>query len=76
MTIFLTSTEIAELTGYLKPIKQIYWLKTQGFTFRIAADGRPRIDRSHYLKLMGGHADTSHQRTEPNFDSLENLKNR
>jgi hypothetical protein len=70
--LFLTTDELVELTGYQKPKKQAAWLKSEGFTHRIAADGHPRVDRAHYLKLMGGSADaaTVHRRTEPNFDNL------
>lgn len=69
----LTQHELVELTGYLQPGKQNEWLRLQGFTFRVAADGRPRVDRSHYLKLMGGGSNESMRtKTQPNFCSLEN----
>lgn len=67
--LFLTAGELRELTGYSKPKYQIAWLRAQGFTFRIAADGHPRVDRSHYLKMMGGAA-THHKKTEPDFGGL------
>jgi len=70
MSLFLTSKELGELTGYQKPKCQIAWLRTQGFTYRIAADGHPRVDRTHYLKLMGGMAEGQHKKTEPNFNHL------
>lgn len=71
MTTFLSHLEIVELTGYKIPSKQINWLRLQGFIFRIAADGYPRIDRSHYLKLMGGYNNNIQPKTEPNFNSLK-----
>jgi hypothetical protein len=74
MSLFLTAKELRDLTGYQKPGRQIAWLRTQGFTFRTAADGHPRVDRSHYLKLMGGTVDsTQRKKTEPNFSGLLNL---
>lgn len=73
MSLFLTAEELRYLTGYQKPGRQTAWLRTQGFTFRIAADGHPRVDRSHYLKLMDGTADTmQRKKTEPNFGCLLN----
>lgn len=74
MTTFLTHPEIIELTGFKKPSKQISWLRQQGFVFRVAADGYPRIDRSHYLKLMGGYNNNIQPKTEPNFNSLKNTQ--
>ena len=72
MPIILSRDELIELTGYLQPIKQNEWLQLQGFTFRIAADGRPRVDRSHYLKLMGGSiTESMRTKTKPDFSSLE-----
>ncbi len=77
MSITLTQHELIQLTGYLQPGKQNEWLRLQGFTFRIAADGRPRVDRSHYLKQMGGITpESSHAKTQPNFSSLEKASSR
>lgn len=70
MSMCLSTAELYELTGYQKPGRQIVWLRAQGFTFRVAADGHPRVDRSHYLKLMGGSVETHQKKTEPNFDGL------
>lgn len=71
MSLILSADELHELTGYQKPCKQIAWLRGEGFIFRIAADGHPRVDRSHYLKVMGGTAEaTQHKKTEPNFGHL------
>jgi len=74
-SLFLSEDDLHELTGFQKPKKQIEWLRAQGFIFRIAGDGHPRVDRSHYLKLMGGSADTQrqHQKTVPNFAPLLKL---
>jgi len=72
MGLFLTTAELHELTGYKKPGKQLAWLRGQGFIFRVAADGYPRVDRSHYLKLMGGMAGaTQHPKSHPDFSSLQ-----
>lgn len=39
---FLTDAQIAELTGFIRPRKQIEWLQREGFEFRVAADGHPQ----------------------------------
>jgi hypothetical protein len=70
MSLFLTAEELHDLTGYRKPGRQIDWLRSQGFTFRIASDGYPRVDRSHYLRLMGGMVEAQHKKTEPDFGGL------
>jgi len=70
-SLLLNAEELGELTGYKKPKLQIIWLRAQGFEFRVAADGHPRVDRSHYLKIMGGTVSQELiRKTEPNFDSL------
>jgi hypothetical protein len=72
--LFLTASELFDLTGYKIPSKQKAWLQGQGFIFRVAADGRPRVDRSHYLKLMGGAAEVAqYPKTRPDFTSLRKL---
>jgi hypothetical protein len=72
MSITLTTNELTELTGYLQPKKQNEWLQHQGFIFRVAADGRARVDRSHYLKQMDGITEkSSRAKTSPDFSTLE-----
>lgn len=67
-SLFLTPTELHELTDYKYPSKQIIWLRQNGFTFRIAADGHPRVDRAHYDKMMGG--GEAKTKTMPNFGGM------
>ena len=75
-TLILTADELVDLTGYIYPSKQIAWLRAQGFTIRVSASGHPRLDRSHYLKVMGGSAGAMQQaKTEPNFSGLLNTRN-
>lgn len=62
---FLSEAELAELTGYIRPSKQIQWLKREGFSFRVSADGHPRVLQSHILQLMGGE-----RKTSPNFSAM------
>ena len=51
---FLTRDELQELTGFKYPSKQIEWLRAEGFIFRVAADGHPRVLQSAVLKILGG----------------------
>ena len=43
---FLTRAEIAELTGYVRPSKQIEWLARNGVKHWVAATGWPMVPRS------------------------------
>lgn len=67
---FLTATDLHDLTGYARPSKQIAWLRGEGFTFRVAADGHPRVLRAHVLTLMGVTDIAIRRKTAPDFASL------
>jgi hypothetical protein len=43
MTMFLTRDQIAELTGYKMPSKQIFWLTRNGVRHWVAATGWPVV---------------------------------
>ena len=43
MTMFLTADQLRELTGYVKPSKQIEWLTRNGVPHHINAAGRPVV---------------------------------
>lgn len=66
----LDSADVQSLTGFIRPSKQIEWLRREGFTFRIGADGHPRVDRAHYLKMMGVTDLSAKRRTAPDFSTL------
>lgn len=66
----LTADDLRSLTGFARPSKQIGWLQREGFTFRIAADGHPRVDRDHYLKMMGAIDLAARRRSTPDFSVL------
>lgn len=67
---FLSDLEVIELTGYKMPSKQSEWLRGNGFDFRVARDGHPRVLRSHVEKQMGGAEAAVRKRTQPDFSSL------
>jgi hypothetical protein len=66
----LDAADLQSLTGFIRPSKQIEWLQREGFTFRVAADGHPRVDRAHYLKMMGVTDLAAKRRTAPDFSTL------
>ena len=43
--LLLTPAEVAELSGYTRPSRQIVWLTRQGIRHYVGADGRPRVLR-------------------------------
>lgn len=43
---FLTATELHELSGYRQPSKQIEWLRTNRVRHWIARTGHPKVPRS------------------------------
>lgn len=69
---FLTEQQVIELTGFIRPSKQIAWLQREGFKFRVAADGHPRVLRDHVFKQLGGNVVdiASRRRTTPDFSAL------
>ena len=70
MSLLLDPDDLHSLTGFIRPSKQIEWLRREGFTFRIGADGHPRVDRAHYLKMMGVTDMAARRRSAPDFSSL------
>lgn len=51
---FLTSTELNDLTGYRIAGWQIRWLRSHGWKFEISATGRPVVSRAHAEERMSG----------------------
>jgi len=70
---FLTTDQLAELTGFIRPSKQIEWLRREGFEFRIAADGHPRVLRDHVFRLMGVSDIATKRKSSPDFTSLRKV---
>lgn len=66
--IFLTDSDIAELTGYKRPTAQRKWLLRNGYRFEVRADGRPRVMVAEAERHMLGKAQT--KRHEPNWGAL------
>ncbi len=70
---FLADADLIALTGYRRPSKQAEWLRREGFTFRVAADGHPRVLRQHVLGLMGIADIASKRKSAPDFTSLRQV---
>lgn len=41
--LFLTGEQVRELTGYMQPSAQVRWLRMNGMTHWVRADGHPKV---------------------------------
>jgi hypothetical protein len=57
--LFLSETELVELTGYQRSKNQIQWLRERHWPFELASGGRPRVLRDAVIARLGGSATTS-----------------
>lgn len=70
-SINLTRDELKDITGRLKPAAQLRWLRRNGFTALLRADGIPLVSRAHFQAKMDGLLPgTKPQTFEPNFGAL------
>ncbi len=67
VNLILTRDELIELTGYKQPKRQVAWLRQQGISLYVAANGRPKVLRSTLENV------TVNRRTEPNFAALRKV---
>jgi hypothetical protein len=51
---FLTTEEVAELTGYVMSHAQIKWLTAQRYGFSIDGYGKPKVLRQVVIGRLGG----------------------
>ena len=72
-SIFFTKNDVADLTGYRVPSKQIRWLRDEGFKFKVAADGYPRVMHSEVLFHMSHDATAgkTEKNSKPNMEGLK-----
>lgn len=69
--LFLTQTELAELTERKRKADQIAWLKANGYSYAIGANGHARVLREHVqAKLCGVHMAAAPAVLEPNWSAL------
>ncbi len=57
--LFLSETELVELTGYQRGKNQIQWLREHHWPFELASGGRPRVLRDAVIVRLGGSVTTS-----------------
>jgi hypothetical protein len=87
MGLFLTNSELQELTGYKLASKQSSWLKNRGYYVEINARGMPRItytqveERRRNAMIINNvvpftQTDKSFFASEPNFNNLKNMINK
>lgn len=68
---FLTQSELAELTERKRKGEQIAWLKANGYLFAIGANGHARVLREHMqARLCGGSVATVPATAEPNWSAM------
>jgi hypothetical protein len=71
--LFLTPTELAELTGRVRQSAQLRWLRGNGWRASQAADGSVRVAREHFVAMMvGGDCNRKQREIEPNWEALDN----
>jgi len=63
--VLLTASELATLTGYVRPAAQIRWLQRNGLTHYVRADGYPVVPR--WVLERPGEA---FRAQEPNFEAI------
>lgn len=70
--LFLTQSELAELTERKRKAEQIAWLKSNGFLFATGANGHARVSREHMqARLCGGTiTNTAPAAPEPNWGAM------
>lgn len=74
--LFLTSAELAELTGRTSAAGQRKWLDANGYRFAVNANNRPIVARDYLLTRLGVAAAAASQplaldAARPNFDALK-----
>ncbi len=57
--LILTPAELLELTGYKQRAAQARWLEHNGFTYRVAANGRIVVLREHAARILDGAHDAT-----------------
>ncbi|MCW5589089.1 MAG: DUF4224 domain-containing protein [Legionellales bacterium] len=72
---FLSKSELQELTGYKYCKKQIEWLRLRGYKHEIGADGKPKVLTAYVTEILGvsnTRNEPYRKRSIPDFDALLN----
>ena len=67
---FLLPEELAMLTGFKLPRRQIAWLSSKGWRFEIYGNRRPILARRYAEKMLGCGGVEEPSRPQPNFKAL------
>jgi hypothetical protein len=67
--VFLTPSELAELTGWRRAGRQAEWLRDHGWPVEVDRRGHPKVLRAVAVARLGGVV-SSVPATEPNWDAL------
>lgn len=67
VSLFLTSDELHELTGYKVGHYQAHWLMTHGYPYEKTISGKPRVLRAFVEKRLGLAVTDYLPKTAPNF---------
>ena len=68
---YLTDTELEELTGYARRSKQIEWLTRRGYVFEVSGSGKPVVNRTHANQKQGClSASTAKRQWMPNVAAI------
>jgi Domain of unknown function (DUF4224) len=67
---FLTETDVRNLTGYRRPSAQVEWLRRSGWRFAINALGKPVVALAEFNRRMVGSVQRTFAQQEPNWDAM------
>jgi Domain of unknown function (DUF4224) len=71
LTLFLTQSELFDLTERRRKAEQIAWLTINEFPFAIGANGHARVSREYLLARLGGVLIIASQAIpEPNWGAI------
>jgi Domain of unknown function (DUF4224) len=71
MLLFLTQSELFELTERRRKAEQITWLKENDYPFAIGANGHARVSREYVLaRLSGIRFNAAQSLPEPNWAAI------
>ncbi len=68
--LFLTPSELIELTERKRKSEQIAWLKANDYPYAIGANGHPRVFREYVYARLSGIAKQSARTPEPNWGAI------
>ncbi len=68
--LFLSDEELADLTGFRTPSKQVEWLRRKGWRFEQNGNRKAIVSRRYTEKMLGFNAEQEQQRVIPNFAAL------